>query len=545
MAEPLGAHGQTGATTSSAISSQSSNAAASTDASLNARVRSPRHRPWAWIVVAVMVVAAIVIGAIAFLNRSTSQSSGHRDTITIGLKLAPTNLDIRNQSGSALDQILIGNVYEGLVARDENNQVVPALASSWEESDDGLTYTFHLNKNMAFSNGDTLDAEDVVWSIQDLVDNQYHDATSLTNFGSIAAVDANTVELKLTAPNAGLLWTLAGRCGLVLDRDADYDPQTEAVGSGPYLVSDFRANDSITLTANSEYWGAHKAKTKTVIIRYFTDDNAAVNALASGDVQVLAPISDSLAGQFRDNPDHYTVQAGDGTDKYVLAFNGAGEHTSDIRIRQAIRYAINRDEIIASRGGTDAALGGPIPSLDPGYEDLTDLYPYDLSKARELMAEAGYSQDNPLTLRLEYSNTYGTDLGDQLRSQLRKIGINLDVKVVEFSTWLQDVYTNKDYDLSLVDHNESHDFYQWADPDYYYNYDNAEVQDLYAKALAATSDAEYEQLLAQAARVVSQDAPADWLFNYRVTSAWVNGVKGFPVNLNQTQLPLWNVTYTV
>ncbi len=166
-----------------------------------------------------------------------------------------------------------------------------------------------------------------------------------------------------------------------------------------------------------------------------------------------------------------------------------------------------------------------------------------MDKALELMAEAGYGPDNPLTLRLEYSNTYGTDLGDQLRSQLAEIGIDLKVEVVEFSTWLQDVYTNKDYDLSLVDHNESHDFYQWADPEYYYNYDNAEVQSLYAQALAATDDAARDELLRRAARIVSEDAPADWLFNYRITTAWVNGVQGFPVNLNQTQLPLWDLAY--
>ena len=91
--------------------------------------------------------------------------------------------------------------------------------------------------------------------------------------------------------------------------------KTEAIGSGPYLVSEFRANDSITLKANPNYWGEHRAKTETVVVRYFTDDNAAVNALASGDVQVLAPISENLAGQFADDPDHYTVQAGDGTEQ--------------------------------------------------------------------------------------------------------------------------------------------------------------------------------------------------------------------------------------
>ena len=148
-----------------------------------------------------------------------------------------------------------------------------------------------------------------------------------------------------------------------------------------------------------------------------------------------------------------------------------------------------------------------------------------------------------MKLTLTYANTYGTELGDQLRSQLKTIGIDLKVNVVEFSTWLQDVHSDKNYDLSLVDHNESHDFYQWANPDYYYNYDNPEVQRLYAEAIAQPDADASDALLARAARIVSEDAAADWLFNYRVTTAVAKGVEGFPFDMNQTLLPLWNVTY--
>ena len=536
-------------------------ASGSTDASLESRARGPRGgandgkrggatKRWLWIIIALIAIVAITIGvAISRPGRVTGSDTingnGGRtaERIAIGLKLAPTNLDIRNQSGSALDQLLIGNVYEGLVARDQNNQVVPALARTWDMSDDGLTYTFHLNEHMTFSNGDVLDADDVVWSITDLLDNQYHDADSLASIADVEAGDANTVVMTLSSPDSNLLWALTGRAGLVLDQDADYDAKTEAVGSGPYTVARFTVGDSVTLTANEQYWGESKAKTPTIVVKYYVDDNAAVNALKSGDVQVLAPITETLAAPFAADTDHYTVKAGDDTDKYVLAFNNKGEKTSDKRIRQAIRYAIDHDEIIASRGGSDAALGGPIPSLDPGYEDLTDLYPHDVEKAKALMAEAGYDEDHPLELRLTYANTYASELGDQLRSQLRKIGIDLKVSVVEFSTWLQDVYTNHDYDLSLVDHNESHDFYQWADPDYYYGYDNQQVQDLYAQAIAATDDKTRDELLAKAARIVSEDAPADWLLNYRVTTVWAAGVDGFPVNLNQSVMDLRDVTY--
>jgi peptide/nickel transport system substrate-binding protein len=309
------------------------------------------------------------------------------------------------------------------------------------------------------------------------------------------------------------------------------------------LLKSFKENDSVTLERNEKYWGATKAAIKNVTLRYYADDNAALNAFKSGSIQVLAPVMNAKMTTSLKNDDRFVVGQGDDTDKYVLGMNNKGAVLSNKSVRQAIRYAIDRDEIIASRGGVDATLGGPIPSLDPGYEDLTDLYPHDVEKAKVLLKEAGYDENNPLKLNLEYANTYGTEFGEQLKSQLAKVNIDLNVKVVEFSTWLQDVYTNHDYDLSLVDHNESHDFYQWADPTYYYGYDSKEVQDLYAKSLAATDADQQADYLKQAARTVSEDAAADWLLNYRVTTAYDKSVSGFPMNLNQSRLPLAGVSY--
>ena len=298
---------------------------ATTDASLASRAKNPKKNgPKWWLIslIAVIVAVAVVIGVtLAFGgkkdDKSASSSNQYADTVTIGLKLAPTNLDIRNTAGSALDQILIGNVYEGIVARDSKNQVAPAIASSWETSKDGLTYTFHLNKNMTFSNGDKLDAEDVAWSINELIAKGYHDADALAAVSKVEAKDADTAVLTLKTPNSNLLWTLTGRAGLVFDKDAKYDLKTQAVGSGPYTVAKFVENSSITLKANEKYWGKNKAKTPTVVVKYLADDNAAVNALKSGDVQVLAPITEKhgteqLAG----------LQAGDTVD--VLGPLGRG-----------------------------------------------------------------------------------------------------------------------------------------------------------------------------------------------------------------------------
>lgn len=544
MTASHGAYGNADATTAATSNAASSNGAASTDESLNARVRtstSPRPNKWG-IIIAAVVAIAVIVGAVAIFNgRNAQQSANKADTVTIGLKLAPPSLDIRRQSGSAIEQVLIGNVYEGLVSRDSDNAVQPGLAKSWDISTGGTTYTFHLNRNMTFSNGDVLDADDVAWSINQLKEKQYYNANQVESLSKAEALDANTVRITLSSPDSNLLWYLTGRPGLVFDKDATYNAKTQAVGSGPYTVESFDSASKMVLKANPKYWGtAHKPATQHVVIDFITDDNAAVNALKSGDVDVLSPVNATLAKSLDTNT--YHVSASDGSDKFVLAFNCANKKLADKRVRQAIRYGINHKEIIASRGGVDTALGGPIPSVDPGYEDLTGLYPYDVAKAKQLMREAGYSTSKPLKLTLTYANTYGTELGDQLKSQLAAIGIDLNINYVEFSTWLQDVHANGNYELSLVDHAESHDFYKWTTPEYYYHYDNRNVQALYAKALAATDEKESDEYLKQAAKTVSEDAPADWLFGYRVTVAYNKGVKGFPDKLSQTVLPLWQIS---
>ena len=544
MSASSGAHGEADATERK----NGQNDAASTDATLNARAKTPKStgpRKWVYVLVAVIAVIAIIV-AIAVSRGKTGADGADgskADTISIGLKLAPASLDIRHQSGSAIEQVLIGNVYEGLLSRDSDNNVRPGIAKSWDISKDGKTYTFHLNKNVRFSNGDKLDADDVAWSIDQLKEKQYYNANQVESLDKAEAVDSGTVRLTLSAPDSNLLWYLTGRPGLVFDRNAKYNAKTEAVGSGPYTVESFDPASKMVLKANAKYWGsAHKPATEHVVLKFINDDNAAVNALKSGDVDVLSPVNATLAKSLDTNT--YRVSAADGSDKFVLAFNCANSKLKDKRVRQAIRYGINHKEIIASRGNVDYALGGPIPSVDPGYEDLAGLYPYNVDKAKQLMKAAGYSTDNPLKLTLTYANTYGTELGDQLKSQLAKIGIDLKINYVEFSTWLQDVHTNGDYELSLVDHAESHDFYKWTTPDYYFHYDGKQAQELYAKALKATDEKQSADYLKQAAKAVSEDAPADWLFGYRVTVACNKHVQGFPSKLSQTVLPLWRISKT-
>jgi peptide/nickel transport system substrate-binding protein len=199
-------------------------------------------------------------------------------------------------------------------------------------------------------------------------------------------------------------------------------------------------------------------------------------------------------------------------------------------VRQAIRQAIDHDAIIEALASGQAQYG-PIPELDPGYEDLSDVAPFDPEAARALLEEAG-AEDLELTLTIP--NFYSTTIPQILVSDLDEVGITLEVESVDFTTWLTDVYTNKDYDLSFVLHTEARDFENWANPDYYFTYDNAEVQELYARSLAATDEAEAADLLQEAARIVAEDHAADWLYNGASVIAVGTNITGMPsINVNE------------
>lgn len=508
--------------------------------------RSSHRRTW-FVAGGAVVVVALVAGGIAVLSGGSDAEATPADggtpaaapsTLTVGLTLEPTNLDIRSTSGVALDQVLIDNVYEGLLHRTPDGAVEAGLATDWTASDDALSYRFTLADDIAFSNGDALTAEDVVWSVQQVIDDELAGSELLGAVTGITADDDTTVTFTLSQPDPNLPWALSGRAGLVLDSEADNDLKTTAIGSGPFLLDSWKQGDAITLVRNEDYWGADPAGVGTVVFRYVPDQSAAVNALESGDLDALVPIDGPRVEDV--TRDDLQFVEGDASDKFVLAFNNAAAPLDDLRVRQAIRSAIDHEAIVEARGGVDHLLGGPIPETDPGYEDLTDLYPYDPDAARDLLAQAGYADGLDLTLTIP--SFYESTLPDLLTSQLAEVGIRLTVQSVEFSAWLSDVYTNADYQLSIVDHAESRDFASWANPDYYFRYDNADVQDLVAQSQVATSEDEAGDLLAQAARLVSQDAAADWLTNFRTVSAVSDAVQGFPTDNVNSRLDVTAVT---
>lgn len=479
----------------------------------------------------ILAAGALLLTACSGGGEQEPTSTGEPDpnaSVAIRLVLEPGNLDIRQTAGAALDQILVDNVYQGLVARTPEQEIVPALASDWTISPDGLSYTFTLNEGVAFHDGQELTPQDVVWSLETRKDTpEWRDSARLANVTSITA-EGQDIVLTLAEPDSSLLWNLTGRAGIVLKEGDEVDYSTAANGTGPFRLEEWRQGDSITFVRNDDYWG-EPAQVAEVVFDYIPDNQAALNAALAGEVDVLTGFDANLEDQVEQGGE-FALVLGQSTDKGTLAFNQTSGPLADQRVRQAIRQAIDHDAFVEALGAGETQYG-PIPSLDPGYEDLADLAPYDPEAARELLADAG-AEDLELTLTIP--NFYPTTIPQILVSNLNDVGVTLEVESVDFSTWLNDVYINKDYDLSFVLHTEARDFENWANPDYYFTYDNPEVQALYAQSLAATDEAEAASLLAEAARIVSEDAAGDWLYNGASVVAVGTNITGMPsINVNE------------
>ncbi|WP_127819363.1 ABC transporter substrate-binding protein [Microbacterium sp. CPCC 204701] len=449
-------------------------------------------------------------------------------SVAIRLVLEPGNLDIRQTAGAALDQILVDNVYQGLIARTAEQDIAPALASDWTVSPDGLTYTFTLREGVAFHDGQPLTPQDVVWSLTTRKNTpDWSDSGRLANVATIAA-EGQDITLTLTEPDSSLLWNLTGRAGIVLKEGDTVDYNTAANGTGPFVLDEWRQGDSITFVRNDAYWG-EPPQVAEVVFDYIPDNQAALNAALAGEVDVVTGFDANLREQIEANGD-FVLELGQSTDKGTLAFNQVSGPLADVRVRQAIRQAIDHDAIIEALASGQTQYG-PIPELDPGYEDLSDVAPYDPEAARALLEEAG-AEDLELTLTIP--SFYATTIPQILVSDLNEVGITLEVESVDFSTWLNDVYINQDYELSFVLHTEARDFENWADSDYYFTYDNPEVQELYAQSLAATDDDEAADLLREAARIVAEDHAADWLYTGASVIAVGTTITGMPsINVNE------------
>jgi peptide/nickel transport system substrate-binding protein len=452
-------------------------------------------------------------------------------TLSIGATAEPPTLDPTVSSAAAIPQVLLYNVYEGLVKLDGKGRIRPLLARSWQESADRTTYTFHLQPGVRFSNGDRLTSADVVYSFKRVIApaSNHPFKSQMAPVRTITANGPDTVVVHLKQPSNNWLFSLTGTVGIIFDRNAIGKIATDPVGSGPYTFSSWIRGTSITLSRNNHYWGK-RAKMATVVFRYFTDPNAMNNYLLTDQLDVISNVqAPQTIPEFSDKS-KFVVDDGTTNGEVVLAMNNSRGPLRSKLVRQAINYAIDRKDLVKTAwAGYGQLIGSMVPPTDPWYQDLSNHYPYDPGKAKRLLARAGYKHGFSLQLKLP-TLPYATAAGQVVESQLRQVGIHVHISELEFpARWLDVVFTKADYDLSIVAHVEPRDIVQYGNPNYYWHYRSPQVARWLAEADAGTAGQQIT-LMRRVARRISDDAASDWLFLLPNLMVERKGVTGIPVN---------------
>ena len=467
------------------------------------------------------VLAATVIAL------SASAAHAARTDLVLGVVLEPPHLDPTAGAAAAIDEVVYANVFEGLTRIGSGGEVLPALAESWEISDDGKTYTFKLQEGVKFHDGSDLTAEDVVFSLDRA---RADDSTNAQKalfaaIDTVEAVDATTVKVTLKNPQGSFLYNMGWGDAVIVAPESAEGNKENPVGTGPFKFGNWAKGSSITIEKNPDYWGDPVALDKAEF-RIIPDAAAAIPALLSGDVQAFAnmPAGDALSQIQADS--RFEVVIGSTEGETILSTNNKKAPFDNLKVRQAIAHALNREEIIAGNG---SGLGTPIGShFSPGnaaYVDLTGTYPFDPEKAKALLAEAGFPDGFDATIKLP-PPPYARDGGQVVASQLRNVGINLEIIPVEWADWLDQVFKNKDYDLTIVSHTEPNDIGIYARKDYYFQYDNPEFDAVIAELDVSSDEAKRTELYQKAQRILAEDAVNGFMFQLPKVGVWDAKLEG-------------------
>ncbi|MEL6807180.1 MAG: ABC transporter substrate-binding protein, partial [Pseudomonadota bacterium] len=369
--------------------------------------------------------------------------------ITVAMQLEPPHLDPTSAAAGAIDSVLYSNVFEGLTRFMGDGSVVPGLAESWEISDDGLVYTFSLREGVTFHDGTTMDAEDVKFTLDRILDEESANAQKAlyAAISGVEVIDPATVRITLSEPNGNMLFNLAWGDAVIVAPESIENIKQQPIGTGPFKFDSWTQGDSIKISQYADYWGAQPALTQATF-KFISDPTAAFAAMMAEDVDVFTgfPAPENLP-QFDADP-RFQVLIGSTEGETILSTNNKQAPFDDVRVRQALAHAIDRQAIIdGAMFGYGTPIGTHFAPHNPAYVDLKDGSAFDPDKARALLAEAGMPDGFETTLHLP-PPSYARRGGEIIAAQLAEVGITAEIINVEWAQWLETVFRGKNFGLT-------------------------------------------------------------------------------------------------
>ncbi|MEM7026549.1 MAG: ABC transporter substrate-binding protein [Pseudomonadota bacterium] len=373
------------------------------------------------------------------------------DVLVVGQIAEPKSMDPHVVTAVNDFRILV-NIYDGLVRYTSGTlEVEPALAESWEISEDGKTYTFKLRQGVTFHDGTPFNAEAVKFNFDRMLDENhpFHDTGPfpLSFFFSAIAetevVDDNTVAIHLAEPYAPLLSNLAYPTGLIVSPAAveqhGADFGRNPAGTGPFTFSQWESNRQVAIERNADYWDG-APPLQGVVFRPITDANARVTEMLSGGIDLMVEVPPDNVQMFKDDA-QFEVYEQAGPHLWFLILNVKEEPFSDQKMRQAVNYAIDKQTLVDNvLQGTATVATGPTPAAFAwAYNEALEPYPYDPDKARQLIEEAGHGDGVDVTFYVTEGGSGMLDpvaMGTAIQADLAKVGINAEIETYEWNTFL-------------------------------------------------------------------------------------------------------------
>lgn len=472
-------------------------------------------------------------------------SAAAQTDITVGLQLEPPHLDPTSAAAGAIDQVLYSNVFEGLTRFASDGSIEHGLAESWEISDDGLQYTFVLHDGVRFHDGTTMNADDVKFTFDRILADDSTNAQKAlyAAIASVEVIDPLRVRMVLSEPNGNMLFNLAWGDAVIVAPESIDNIKQQPVGTGAFRFSEWVQSDRIELVRNEDYWGT-PAALEAATFKFISDPTAAFAAVMSEDVDYFQgfPAPENLV-QFEADP-RFQVLVGSTEGETILAINNKRPPFDNLLVRQAVTHAIDRSALIdGAMYGYGTPIGTHFAPHHPAYVDLTAQSAYDPAEARALLAEAGLPDGFETTLHLP-PPSYARRGGEIVASQLAQVGIRARIINVEWAQWLESVFNGKDFGLTIVSHTEPFDIGIYANPDYYFQYDNPDFQDLMATLGATTDPESRSSLIGAAQRLIADDYVNGYLFQLPALAVARAGLTGLWTNSPTQAVDLTGVAWT-
>ena len=461
----------------------------------------------------VLVGLLLLLPSLLFAAGEVEIATAEAEVFEMGLSGNPDTLDPHATSGTLTFQV-IRSVYDTLIEPDRDGRIVGALAESWEVSANNLVWTFRLREGVTFHNGDTFTSADVKATL----DRLRAEATASPKASEFAAIESietpgdYTVVLRLSEPYAPLLASLASGWGAILPKsliDSGHDFANEPVGTGPFVFQEWIKDNRIVYGANPDYWMDGRPSIGGVVFNIIPEPAVQVQGLLTEQLDGIDSVGDQNLALLESDPGT-KVETMISSLVMVLAMNTEREPLNDLRVRQGIAHAIDKQSAL------DVAYGGGVPVstfmdyTDPYYVDMPDPYPYDPAEARAALDASSYDGQQ-LVLALPQNYEAHVRAGEIYHEMLTQVGLDVENRLVAWSTWISDVYRGRNYDLTVIGHTGKLDpdgrLGGYGTGEGYVAYSNDRVAELFDEAQRVVDFEARRELYTEGLSIMAREIP--------------------------------------